>query len=114
MTMKKLLLATALFGALMTSAHATKIGTIITFTQYNNGFPIAGCTDAQDARQVRKLLFKDEYATLRFVRWVQNLDDDRRVCVILSDNPKHVWKIVDKQAGTFTEAWFLSGDYDRL
>jgi hypothetical protein len=106
--MKKLILATALFGAVMTSAHAAKIGFIgntIVFSQYNNGRSVVGCTDPTDARQARKL-WNDEYELLRFVSWVRKLDDDKRVCVVLSDNPKHGWKIIDKQAGTSTNAWF--------
>jgi hypothetical protein len=105
--MQRFLIATAVSLAIMSSAHATGIGDIITFTQYNNGFPVAGCTNADDARQANKL-WRDEYGTLRFVEWVQKLDDDQRVCIILSDNPKHEWKVVDKQVvkSSSANAWY--------
>jgi hypothetical protein len=107
--MNKLLLTAATLIALTVTAQSLEVGATIHFDGHNRGFPVAGCTNSDDAIQTKQLwLKKDAGGTLKFVDWISGQDDDRRTCVILNDRRGYQWKVADKQVvkSSRDSAWF--------
>jgi hypothetical protein len=109
--MKTLLTAAALAAAMLASsaARATEIGTIIRFNKELR--LIAGCTEPDDAKQIKSFQTKvpQDWKIARYVEMNSlELDKNDRVrgCVILNEDPKEEWKIVDKVSVDPRTAWF--------